>query len=169
MATKAKTPAPSAAPETTLELRLAAAISLMEAGKPEALSTLEAVAEAASTLGQVRLMRTARNYVAVLQRRASVAPAMNADSEMDATLLINSKRAEDALPVLERALAAHKDRGQLHYLHALALVQLTRFEDAAKALKQAFALEASLQHQYQMEPDFHPARRQACFAEFELL
>lgn len=166
MATKAKT-APPAPADATLEARLGEAISQVEAGKTGAAELLDALIADAAAVGHVAISRTASNYKAALERKQKGKATPQNTVLSDAVLLLNAHRPEEALPVLDAALA--KDAGQAHlqYLRACALVQLGRLEDGAESLRTAFGLEPSLRFQYRLEPDFNPARRHAGFADFE--
>lgn len=166
MATKAKT-APTAPVETTLEARLGNAISLVEAGKPTAGEVLDALIAAASTQGNVAIARTARNYRLALDRKLGEKPKPANTVASDAILLLNGQRPEEALPLLDAALAKNDAQAHLLYLRACALVQLSRLEDGAEALRKAFTLEPSLRFQYRLEPDFNPARRHPGYVDFE--
>lgn len=166
MVTKAKTAATPAA-EASLESRLSEAISLAGSNREQAVSAFEAIAAEASANGQVSLARTARNYLESLNRKQAGASTAKPSAELEASVLLNGRRSEEALTLMDKALAADKARPTLCYLKALALVQMSRFEESAEALRQALTLDPSLKHQYLMEPDFNPARRQACFVDFE--
>ncbi len=166
MATKAKTVPPAPAAQT-LEARLSEAIALVEAGKAQAAELLDSLITDAVSQSQVAIGRTARHYRAILDRKQKPAGRESMSPESQAVLLLNARRPEEALPVLEAALAKHPEQARLQYLRATSLVQLGRFEDGAEALRVATRIEPLLRFQYRLEPDFNPARRHPAFLDFE--
>ncbi len=168
MATKAKSPTPSA-PATTLEGRLAEALKDLEAGVPEAKDLLVGLEEEAVKAENVSLARTCRNYLTMLARRAQGTSAKEeSNPELEAMVALNSRDFPAALALAEKGLVILPQRAQLHYIKALALVKTGKPEAGAEALRTSVSLQRDLVYQYQLEPDFNSVRHHASFVEFEL-
>lgn len=147
--------------------QLAKAITLMESHKhAEAAPAFEALAKAATERGLYGLERTVRTYQQLLPAKDAKGKG-EAHPEMDIQVLLNRRDAAAAIAAADKALKAHPDRAQLHYLKAAALAQKGEAEASADSLKQALQLNADLLYTYQLEADFEPMRRQAAFAAFE--
>lgn len=147
--------------------QLAKAIMLMESHKhTEAATAFEALAKAATDRGLYGLERTVRTYQKLLPTKESKAKA-EAAPELDIQVMLNRRDPAAALTAADKAIKAHPDRAQLHYLRAAALAQKGEAEASAESLKQALQLNADLLYTYQLEADFEPMRRQAAFAAFE--
>lgn len=169
MATKAKTSGtPSNAPAGAPEAALAEALKLFHEGKAEAARTaLEGLLEKAREQGSLGLERTAQIHLKALESRMGAKkPAEATNPEGEAQVLLNRREGQEALSLLDAALAKQPTRAQLSFLKAVALAQLGQAEASAEALNRAIELDAAFLHIFRLETDFDDIRATAPFARF---
>ena len=173
MATKAKNDATSTSPKgqqpgDALRAQFAQALAQVDAGKlKEAAAAFEGLLAACREQGEFGLLRSARNYLAAIQKRQEKPAEAAPEPGAEAVLLLNRRDADGALAVLDKALKTHRDCASLHFLKATAHAQKGEAEASAGSLKQALELDGAFLFQYRSEPDFEVMRRSACFAPFE--
>jgi len=166
MATKSKPHATSTLPKS-LGDKLTKAVALVEAKKPaEAEALLQELVKEAAAEGNLGVERTARTYLRVCEA-AKPAKGPGPAPELQAQLHLNRRETKEALEILDKALKAHKDRAQLHFLKAIAHAQLGDAAASAGALTTAVQLDDDLRFIYRLEPDFDIFRREAAFVPFE--
>lgn len=166
MATKSKSTATSTLPKA-LGDKLSKAISLVEAKKHgEAEVMLQELAKEAAEGRHLGLERTARTYLIVCAAAKPVkGPAPS--PEMQAQLHLNRRESKEAIEILDKALKAHSDWAQLHYLKAIAFAQLGDVASTAAALGKAVELNNDTRFVYRLESDFDAFRREPAFVTFE--
>jgi len=104
------------------------------------------------------IAESAKMYVRMcLRRLESAQPDLKTPEQQHlyALSLINEQRFEDALPWLQKAVAADP-RSDYQYSLALALGRTGQMADAAAALRQAIAADHGLRHTAKNDPDFAP-------------
>ena len=166
MATKTKAPAqPAPKAHNPLHDEFGKAVKLFEQGKrAEAAKHFEALVEKAREAGEVHLLRSARNYLALCQEEGGASKEAKLAPELEAQLLLNRKDATGAIALLDKALKTHPKEARLHYLKAVALAQQDQEEASAASLKAALELEPSFAHVFRLEPDFEEMRGSSAFA-----
>ena len=166
MATKTKTSETSASePMPALEALFSEGLAHLDAGRLDQAAAAFTQVEA-EAMGQERLNlgRTARGYLCAIEARLREqgAPALETP-ELTAQMLLNKKNPAAALEALEKALAAFPERGNLHYLKAVAHAQLGQGQESADALAKAVELDADILFQFRLEPDFDSIRHSGPF------
>jgi len=167
MTTKTKTSEPSASGSVPQAEKLfSEALELLGAGNLSAASAAFTQAEAeAMSQERLNLGRTCRGYLAAIERRlhAQDEPAPE-NTEFSVQLLLNQKNPAGALELLDSAIQALPERGQLHYLKAMACAQLGQALESADALAKAVEFDVDLLFQFRLEPDFDGVRHSGPFA-----
>jgi tetratricopeptide (TPR) repeat protein len=161
MATKTKTSGtPAAEPVQTVEKLFSEGLVHLDAGRlAEAAAAFTQVEADAMSQERLNLGRTARGYLSAIEARLREqgAPALETP-ELTVQLLLNKKNPAAALEALEKALATFPERGNLHYLKAVAHAQLGQGQESADALAKAVELDADILFQFRLEPDFDSVR-----------
>jgi predicted Zn-dependent protease len=165
MVTKTKTTA-SGTPASSMDLEARYTEALALVGRKDtaqAKAMLEALLEDATSQGHVSLARAARVYLANLasreEKKAEVVPA----PELAAQVHLNRGETDEALALLDKALAERPREARLFYLKATAHALKDQAPESAEALRQATALNPDYIHQYRLEKDFDRVRHLAPF------
>lgn len=173
MATKAKSSATTSSAsvkgqENPLSGKLAEALELVNGKKlKEAGTALTALLAEAREAGQFGMIRTIQTTLTALEARGAKVESGKDSPSLDASVLLNDKKPEAALEVLEKALKADAANPRLNFLKATALAQLGKSEQSAEALGKSIAADPGIQVLFRLEHDFDEVRYDSAFAEFE--
>jgi tetratricopeptide (TPR) repeat protein len=180
MTSKKKAPEPKAAASKTTKIqqrprhteayeealgKFAAALERMRAGSyPEALEKFRAVRVA--NPGETALVARARVYEVICERKLAPPdrePGTPDELYLHGVVRANAGRLDEALGLLDRAVAAVP--GSAAYLYARAAVRAQKgiADGAASDLRLAIAADPTCRHQAANDPDFEKIRDEAVF------
>jgi len=136
-------------------------------GKGEFAAAKEQFAELVGACDEEPVMLDrARVYVRICERKLAPAepePMTAEDRYYRAVLLINDRRADEAMPLLDRALQEDPSSARDLYARASVWAMKSNPDAAVSDLRQAIALDPQVRFQATNDPDFETIREEPAF------